>query len=120
STSPEAVTTLHFDPLYLSQVTWSNPASNRLLLDAGVSYSFNAKKTGIDERVTAASVAITDTGIGKTYGAFATNGSTADNATPRGQEGNQMNGRLAASYGSGAHAVKAGFVFYPRWDRQEP
>lgn len=117
--APEATTTLHFDPLWLSQVTWSNPASNKLLFDAGVSYSFNAKKSPLDELVTKDSIAITDQGLGITYGAFATTGSTAYNETPRGQEGNQMNGRVAASYITGSHAIKAGVMFYQGWDHQD-
>lgn len=121
--SPEAVTTLHFSPLYLSQVTWSNPASNRLLLDAGVSYSFNAKKSPIPGEegglVKADAIAITDQGLGITYGAFATTGSTAYNETRRGQEGNQMNGRLSMSYVTGSHAFKGGVMFYRGWDHQD-
>ncbi|MEQ1896884.1 MAG: carboxypeptidase regulatory-like domain-containing protein [Vicinamibacterales bacterium] len=121
--SPEAVTTLHFDPLYLSQVTWSNPASNRLLLDAGVSYSFNAKKSPIPGEegglVKADAISITDQGLGITYGAFATTGSTAYNLTKRGQEGNQMNGRVSMSYVTGSHAFKGGLMFYRGWDHQD-
>ena len=121
--SPEAVTTLHFDPLYLSQLTWSNPASNRLLIDAGVSYSFNAKKSPIPGEegglVKANAISITDQGLGITYGAFATTGSTAYNLTKRGQEGNQMNGRVSMSYVTGSHAFKGGLMFYRGWDHQD-
>ena len=121
--APEAVTTLHFNPLYLSQLTWSNPASNRLLFDAGVSYSFNAKKSpvpgGKDGLVKADAIAISDQGLGINYGAFAAAGSTAYNVTERGQEGNQMNGRVSASYVTGSHAFKAGLMFYRGWDHQD-
>ena len=117
--SPEAVTTLHFDPLWLSQVSWSHPASNKMLLDAGVSYSFNAKKSPLDKLVKPESIAITDSGLGITYGAFSTTGSTAYNVTTRGQEGNQMNGRVAASYVTGSQAFKGGFIFYRGWDHQD-
>ncbi len=121
--APEATTTLHFNPLYLSQVTWSNPASNKLLFDAGVSYSFNAKKSPIPGEpgglVKADAISITDQGLGITYGAFATTGSTAYNETKRGQEGNQMNGRVSASYVTGSHAFKGGVMFYRGWDHQD-
>jgi hypothetical protein len=112
--APEAVSLLHYTPLSLTQATWSHPASNRLLFEAGVTQMLNPKDTPAAPGVTPQTIQITDTLTGLRYGSFASLGSTAYSA--KGQKGNQRNGRFSMSYVTGSHAFKTGLMFYHGWD----
>ncbi len=112
--SPESTQYLLYYPQALTAVTWSHPASNRLLIEAGVGYMHNPKASPLQEGVTTDSIQVNDTGTGQRWGAFATTGSTAYSA--KGQAGHQMNGRASAAYITGSHAMKVGLTFYQGWD----
>src|SRR5262245_40604181 len=112
--SPEAATTL-FYKLPLTQGTWSYPATNRLLFDAGVTYLRNEKNIPLWDGATADSIAIIDSGLGLTYHA-GNRGLGNVGYTPNTPDTDpQINGRGAMSYVTGSHAFKAGLQFYRGW-----
>ncbi len=104
--APEAVGEHHYDPLFLSLVTWTYPATNRLLIEAAASanrYFRNSKRepgVGLDD------IAVTDTGLNLIYGSRATSLSTAGSyGTFQDWRDHQ---RFAVSYITGSHSFKTG------------
>ena len=116
SLSPEATYSLRYNPMHLASVSWSNPVSNKLLIDAALGYHYQPKKN-VNLSISPDAVAITDVGLGITYGAFASTSSVAYNTTERGQLDDQFNGRVSLSYVTGSHAAKVGFTFFRGWQR---
>ena len=117
--SPEASNTLVYDPLRLTQATWSYPATNRLLFDVGVTHMLNTKDIPYYDGATKDDIAITDSGLGLTYNA-ANNGLGNTGYTPfKPDTGSQMNGRATMSYVTGSHAFKTGLQFYQGWDHRD-
>jgi hypothetical protein len=104
--APEAATHHYYLHDWHDQVTWTFPASNKLVLWAG----FTAVVSDIDTRgsgETPTSFAVTDTSANFTYGANGTG------LNPGGAYGltsqNQFNENFTASYTTGPHAFKFGF-----------
>src|SRR2546427_11214409 len=104
--APEATTHHWYVHDWRDQVTWTFPASNKLVLWAG----FTAVVSAIDTRSsgeTPTSFAVTDSSANFTYGAIGIN------LTPGGTYGltsqNQLNGNFTASYTTGPHSFKFGF-----------
>ena len=114
--APEASSMIYFSPHH-TQVNWSNPASNRFLLEAGMRNAYQPRRSILAPGVTPDSISITDTGTGITYGAFAGTGGTAY-AVDR-LKSNQNNGRFATSYITGSHAFKAGLSWYYGWNHND-
>ena len=105
--APEAVAEHHYDPLFLSLVTWTYPATNRLLFEGALAlnrYFRNSKREpGVGEN----DIAVTDLGKNLIYGSRATGLSTAGSyGTYQDWRDHQ---RLAMSYITGSHSVKTGF-----------
>ena len=103
--APEATTHHWYVHDWRDQVTWTFPASNKLVLWAG----FTAVVSAIDTRgsgETPTSFAITDSSANFTYGAM------GQNLGPGGSYGLssqvQLNGNFTASYTTGPHAFKFG------------
>ena len=114
--APEASPDLHYYPSWLGQVTWSYPATNRLLLEGGVArpYTHIQAVRGPDSKKT--DIAITELTTGYIYNSFAlglTNSATAwavlDGKT-KGDWERQWYQRFAVSYITGSHAFKTGFT----------
>jgi carboxypeptidase family protein len=104
--APEATTHHWYVHDWRDQVTWTFPASNKLVLWAG----FTEVVSAIDTRgsgETPTSFAVTDSSANFTYGAIGIN------LTPGGTYGltsqNQLNGNFSASYTTGPHSFKFGF-----------
>ena len=104
--APEAVGAHHYDPLFLSLVTYTYPATNRLLIEAAVAlnrYFRNSKRepgVGLDD------IAVTDLGKNLIYGSRATALSTAGSyGTFQDWRDHQ---RIAMSYITGSHSFKTG------------
>jgi hypothetical protein len=106
-TSPEATTSFHYGPMYLTQSTWSYPATNRLLFQAGASFLrqiYVTNRTAIDEAGTIPTGPnITELSTGYAYGALSTYVATPNNY-------NNYNQRASVSYITGSHAVKVGLL----------
>ena len=106
-TSPEASTYFTHKPEYLLQATWTNPMTNRLLMEGGFTFynetwifgpqPYNTNGYGPD-----AVISKQDRGLGFiTYGA----GNVFTNAA-----NHQYNMRWAANYVTGSHAFKVGLT----------
>jgi Carboxypeptidase regulatory-like domain len=91
--------TLLFIPNYVTQVTWSSPVSNRLLLEGGFSYILENQQ--FNPRPESTAPQIIDSGLNVIYRATSSN---LGAYTP------VYGGRGSASYVTGSHALKAGFT----------
>jgi Carboxypeptidase regulatory-like domain/TonB-dependent Receptor Plug Domain len=105
--SPEAGVYFTHRPEYLLQATWSNPLTNRLLLEAGWTFYnerwiFGYEPDNINGYGPDAAISKYDTGTGYFYG-------SASNFGPFTTAGNhQYNMRAAVNYVTGSHAFKVG------------
>jgi hypothetical protein len=107
--APEAVGEHHYDPLFLSLVTWTYPATNRLLIEGAAAanrYFRNSKREpGVGEN----DIAVTDLGKNLIYGSRATALTTAGSyGTFQDWRDHQ---RISMSYITGSHSFKTGFDF---------
>ena len=109
--APEGQPLLHFTPLSMTQLTWSYPRTNKLLVDAGYVYNYFGKKTPLDESVGPHDIGITEQSTGLTYRS-SLNFPGTTTYSKDGQLNNQFNGRAAVSYVTGSHALKVGMMFY--------
>jgi hypothetical protein len=109
TTSPEAGIYFTHRPEYLLQSTWTNPVTNKLLLEAGFTFYnerwiFAQEPTNINGYGPDAAVSKFDAGTGYTYG-------SAANGNPISKAGNhQYNMRAAVNYVTGSHALKFGMA----------
>ena len=96
--TPEAAGEHHYDPHYLSSASWTNPVTNRILLEAGTTiYVINQndiREPGFPET----NIQITDQGLNLIYGNIPTR------TLPR----RQYLGRFAVSRVTASQTVKAG------------
>jgi hypothetical protein len=100
--APEATIHLFYYPISLMQGTWSLPATNRLLFQAGISSLYNGL---VSERPYDGGnnvLPILELSTGLSY-----NSGTGYNERI---VANQVNSRFAVSYVTGSHAFKAGFT----------
>jgi hypothetical protein len=105
--SPEAVVNYTYFPITLTQSTWSYPASNRLLFEAGFSYLHNMTAPRPWAGQLPTDISITELSRGYQYNAYA---SAALTVAQYG-EGHfypQHNERFSMSYVTGSHAFKVG------------
>ena len=105
--TPEAVVNYTYFPITLTQTTWSYPASNRLLFEAGFSYLHNMTAPRPWEGQRPSDISITELSRGLQYNAFA---AASLNVAQYG-EGHfypQHNERFSMSYVTGSHAFKVG------------
>jgi hypothetical protein len=106
--APEATGAHHYDPNYLSAGTWSFPATNRLLFEAAVAYRKYNNFQKRQPEATPDVISVTDQALNLTYGAR----STSYRPQPR----ESFRQRLAVSYVTGSHAVKAGLDLNQYWN----
>src|SRR5262249_47306435 len=96
------------EPISLTQAGWTYPATNRLLLQGGVTHSLNGQKSLRTTGVTPSTIPVTELSTGYLYGA------STSYTDPNGPGGNSFfnntNGPFTLSYVTGAHAFKAGFT----------
>jgi len=105
--TPEAVVNYTYFPITLTQATWSNPASNRLLFEAGVSHLHNMTAPRPWEGQLPTDIGITELSRGLQYNSYT---SASLNVAQYG-EGHfypQTNARFSMSYVTGTHAFKVG------------
>jgi Carboxypeptidase regulatory-like domain/TonB-dependent Receptor Plug Domain len=109
TTSPEAGIYFTHRPEYILQSTWTNPVTNKLLLEAGITFYnerwlFAQEPTNINGYGPDAAISKFDNGTGYTYG-------SAANGNPIAKAGNhQYNMRAALNYVTGSHAFKFGMA----------
>ena len=109
--SPEATENEDYQPMSLTQGTWSYPATNRLLLQAGLTVGRFARYARRVAETSTTDIPVTELSTGYVYGArvTATAGAPQFGPTEYGlQDGSQTNMRVSMSYVTGSHAFKAG------------
>jgi hypothetical protein len=105
--TPEAVGAHNYKVNYLPLVTWTYPATNRLLLEAGASANvFDNNTLRTDPSVGLDTIAITELSGNFRYGSRALGTSHAQGY--RVQHNRQYRQRVSMSYITGSHAFKAG------------
>ena len=107
--APESLyNTLFPFPLTLTQVNWTNPATNRLLFEAGFAYRGGPLERQPNERLDPGDYSYRDLGIGIIYGPWH---QAPRLGGPYGREtvgSRQFNYNFAMSYVTGSHAFKVG------------
>ena len=101
STAPEALLDFDFAPVGLYQATWNSPITNKLLVDAGASFSFFNWPVRRRPGVNPDHISILDLQQGLRYNAVAFN-----YGEPK--ISHRFSQRFAVSYVTGSHALKAG------------
>jgi hypothetical protein len=105
--APEAVVQRKYGPSGLIQATWTNPLSNRLLLEAGFTFSAYHSTSGRAPGVTNRHLSIQDKSTKYIHGA---NYSTNANYARPSKKFDQWNERFAISYVTGSHNFKTGIT----------
>jgi hypothetical protein len=108
--APEATKEHRYHPNYLIQTTWSHPATNRLLFEAGAMLYKNTIAAKPQAGVTKNDIAVLDLSTNYRFGAVA--GALAGSGGAYGNIGlSNSNGRTSMSYITGSHAFKTGFFY---------
>ena len=105
--TPESFVSYHFNTA-VTQGTWTFPATNRLLFQAGVAYNsmgLSARPTG-DVKPT--DIAIFDRGLGKAYNSVAIINLAQGLPYGEGTRNDPLHGRFSVSYVTGSHSFKVG------------
>ena len=92
-----------FEPNNFMQATYNSPLTSKLLLEVGVGASISQWNAFRQTGVQANTIAITDVGLGKSYGSTSTYRGHPDYT-------NRYTQRAALTYVTGAHTFKAGFI----------
>ncbi|MEQ1898420.1 MAG: TonB-dependent receptor [Vicinamibacterales bacterium] len=110
TTAPEATISFDYRPIHFSQGTYSYPRTNRLLMQAGVSYLRQAVQfLSVGGADVPGRIRIADTnypGVGSYAWGGIAGGSRSDNGDP--QQADNLAYRTAVSYVTGSHALKMG------------
>jgi hypothetical protein len=110
-TSPEAAHRRIYRPNNVPQAAWSFPATNRLLLEAGVSARiFNWVNTPAEPDVTTQSITVLEQSNNFRYRAAQNYGEHLSSGADQ---------RFAVSYITGTHAIKTGIQTHQTWVRHE-
>jgi len=111
--APEANPNLHYWPQTLTQATWSYPATNRLLFEAGGSYMFLRWFGDYVDGVKPTDIAYRELSINLSFNARLSNVTLANEYTGRNPYYNkQAFQRFSVSYITGSHAFKTGMSLY--------
>ena len=112
--APEASNILYFDPNDQTQITWTLPATNRLLLEAGVAHRNERQLTGRPPETPANARAVIEASTGMQYGAQFRGPNLAQWLDDQDDHRNAPNwsSRASASYITGSHAFKFGVTTY--------
>ena len=115
--APESRPRHVFNPQYNAVVSWSNPATNRLLFEGNLSLQGNKEHTELMPDVGPNDISVTDLGLNLQYGSLAgsNTGTNNWNGSHQRRFATMITSRLAASYVTGTHNFKIGFN-YQRWN----
>ena len=112
--APEAVQQRIYGPSGIAQSTWNYPASNRLLIEAGGTYSFYLSETGRAPGVKETDISVLELSTGYRHGSAVS--ATTNYARPY-KLFAQANQRFVVSYVTGSHSFKTGFTDQQGWNR---
>jgi carboxypeptidase family protein len=105
--APESRAPHVYNPQYLPLVSWTYPATNRLLFEAGQSALVLNEDSRRQPGVGPNDIRVTDLALNIAYGSDANNNVWSGSYTRRFVT--KYNSRFAASYVTGSHAFKTGF-----------
>ena len=105
--APESRAPHVYNPQYLPLVSWTFPATNKLLFEAGQSALVLNEDSRRQPEVGPNDIRVTDLALNIAYGSDANNNVWSGSYTRRFVT--KYNGRFAASYITGSHAFKTGF-----------
>src|SRR5262249_47934090 len=109
-----------FSPQRLVPVTWTYPATNRLLFEAGGAYRVEGilSEPWIEGDRGILSRSVVETTINRMYGSdFGSLGPTEFQAQTN---NHQWISRASMSYVTGSHAIKVGGTTFTRWELVDP
>jgi hypothetical protein len=107
--APEATTLARYIPETLTQVTWSYPATSRLLVQAGATFGYNNFSNLRPSEQAPNAISVTELSTGYVYNAAAGFGF---NDYAENKRADQGNGRFSVSYVTGSHTFKGGLYLY--------
>jgi hypothetical protein len=111
--APEAAVAFRFKPAILNQVTWNSPLSNKVLVEAGVTYHVCHWDNFATPEVKPTDISILEASTSFRYNAATV---TSGGVTGYGPHNcGQANERFAVSYITGAHALKTGVFMLQGW-----
>ena len=105
-TAPEAIGQHTYSPLYIPMATWTSPATQNLLFEAGFSAQVATNHTKRQPESGLNDISITDIGLNRLYGSRALNLTQTGSYTVNPVR--QYHQRLAVSYITGGHNFKTG------------
>ena len=109
--SPEAARHTQTRPS-LTQVTWTHPASNRLLFEAGFTGGINNRDVTRTEEALPSDIPIRELSTGTRYGGPIQSDTSISLADLGETNPHQINARFSLSYVTGSHSFKVGFRTY--------
>ena len=110
-TAPEAAHRRIYNPNNVPQVSWSFPATNRLLFEAGAAARiFNWINTPAEPGVTTESISVLEQSTNFRYRAAPNYGEHLSSGADQ---------KFAVSYVTGTHAIKSGIQIHETWVRHE-
>jgi hypothetical protein len=115
--APESRAPHVYNPQYLPVVSWTFPATNRLLIESAASVQILNEDSRRQEYVSVNDIRVTDQGLNIVYGSDANNNTWSGSYTRRFVT--QYNSRAAVSYVTGTHSIKAGYA-YKRYNLGRP
>jgi len=101
ASAQEATSDYKFQPNALTQVTWSSPRTNRLLLEAGSAFSISQWNAFWHPGVTPDLIRVSDQTLGVSYGAQTTYRGWPNHT-------DRYSNRFSATYVTGTHSFKTG------------
>ena len=104
--APEASIDFRYWPIDLFQTTWSYPRTNKLLVEAGMSYMHNMTNPSLIDGVKNTDISVTEASTGIVYNSPP--GSVAVAMLGTSVYYGQHNERFSVSYITGSHALKIG------------
>ena len=110
--APEATGNERFWPINVAQATWTKPATQRWLLEAGGMHSYQYREAERPEDVLRTDIPITELSTGYNYNARAGSGpgGALDVRMPSTSKSVFGIGRFSVSYVTGSHSLKVGHV----------
>ena len=119
--APEATYSFIYYPNSITQGTWSYPATNRLLFEAGATVLWQNQDNVRQDDVFTDDISVLELSTGYQYNAnqppstIAASGLAISSTYGEGSRSHQSNQRFSMSYVTGSHAFKVGFFMMEGW-----
>ena len=117
SPAPESRAPHIYNPQYLPVVSWTFPATNKLLIESAASVQVLNEESRRQDFVSENDIRVTDQQFNIVYGSDGNNNTWSGSYTRRFV--NQYNSRSAVSYVTGSHNVKVGYA-WKKYDLGRP